>query len=169
MTVSLLLSFDNDLLAQPHKPEEPTRFGWIEPILILNDQIELQAKLDSGAQTSSLDASNIQYFDWNGKPWVRFTIVDPVLDLPFTLERPRVREAFIKRHNTKTQRRPVVLMEICIGTHIREVEVNLVDRSRFLYRMLLGRSALDKIAVIDPSMTLLSQPNCKVKLSDTLN
>lgn len=142
--------------------DNPTRFGWIEPVLILNDQIELKAKLDSGAKTSSLDATNIEYFEWNGKTWIRFTITDPVLDVPFTLERPRVRDVLIKRHNTETQRRPVVLMEICIGNYVREVEVNLIDRSRFLYRLLLGRSALEGIAVIDPQSTLLSQPKCTV-------
>ncbi len=139
----------------------PTRFGWIEPVLILNDEVRLKAKLDSGAKTSSLDATDIEYFDWNGKRWVRFTINDPITDTPITLERPRVRDVIIKRHdNNRDQRRPVVLMEICLGSYAREVEVNLIDRSNFLYRLLLGRSALESIAVIDPSATLLSTPSC---------
>ncbi len=138
----------------------PMRFGWIEPVLILNDEVQLKAKLDSGAKTSSLDASDIEYFDWNGKRWVRFTITDPINDTPITLERPRVRDAVIKRHNNNHQRRPVVQMEICLGGYTREVEVNLIDRSEFLYRMLLGRSALESIAVIDPGATLLSTPSC---------
>lgn len=145
--------------ALPEIPEL-TRFGWIEPVLILNDEVLLKAKLDSGAKTSSLDASNIEYFDWNGKRWVRFTITDPVTNTPITLERPRVRDVVIKRHNSDHQRRPVVLMEICLGKHTREVEVNLIDRSEFLYRLLLGRSALESVAIIDPGATLLSTPAC---------
>lgn len=147
-------------VAQSGAVKPPTRFGWIEPILILNDEVELKAKLDSGAKTSSLDASDIEYFNWNGKRWVRFTIDDPITGTPITLERPRVRDVLIKRHNSAHQRRPVVLMEICIGEYTREVEVNLIDRSEFLYRMLLGRSALESIAVIDPGETLLSTPAC---------
>ncbi len=144
--------------ATSHTP--PTRFGWIEPVMILNDEVQLKAKLDSGAKTSSLDASDIEYFDWNGKRWVRFTITDPVTDTPITLERPRVRDVIIKRHNSKHQRRPVVQLEICLGSYTRKVEINLIDRSEFLYRLLLGRSALDSIALIDPSETLLTTPSC---------
>ncbi len=145
---------------------ELTRFGWIEPVLILNDEVLLKAKLDSGAKTSSLDASNIEYFDWNGKRWVRFTITDPITHTPITLERPRVRDVVIKRHNSDHQRRPVVLMEICLGEYAREVEVNLIDRSEFLYRLLLGRSALESVAIIDPGATLLSTPACSNTTSD---
>lgn len=142
--------------------QAPTRFGWIEPILIVNDEVQLKAKLDSGAKTSSLDANDIQYFDWNGKRWVRFSINDPITQTPITLERPRVRDVTIKRHNSRHQIRPVVLMKICLGPFTREVEINLIDRSEFLYPMLLGRSALESIAVIDPGSTLLSTPTCRV-------
>lgn len=145
---------------------EASRFGWIEPVLILNDEVLLKAKLDSGAKTSSLDASDIEYFDWNGKRWVRFTITDPVTDTPITLERPRVRDVVIKRHNSNHQRRPVVLMKICLGNHTRDVEINLIDRSEFVYRLLLGRSALESIAIIDPGATLLSTPSCASSTSD---
>jgi len=138
------------------------RFGWIEPVLIVNDEVQLKAKLDSGAKTSSLDASDIQHFDWNGKRWVRFTINDPITQTPITLERPRVRNVTIKRHNSRHQIRPVVLMKICLGQFTREVEINLIDRSEFLYPMLLGRSALESIAIIDPGSTLLSTPTCSV-------
>lgn len=162
----MLRKFFTCLLLSMHcafaQQQTPTRFGWIEPILIVNDEVQLKAKLDSGAKTSSLDASDIQYFDWNGKRWVRFSINDPITQTPITLERPRVRDVTIKRHNSHHQIRPVVLMKICLGPFTREVEINLIDRSEFLYPMLLGRSALESIAVIDPGSTLLSTPTCSV-------
>ena len=52
-------------------------------------------------------------------------------------------------------------MTICLGNKRRTVEVNLVDRDEFDYPMLLGRSALQGIAIVDPSITHLSQPDCR--------
>jgi len=102
--VFLTISYSAVVSAQTDN-NKLTQLGWIEPVLILKDQIELKAKLDSGAKTPSLDAIDIEYFNWNGKTWVRFTLTDPVLDMPLTLERPLVRDVSIKRHNTETQRR----------------------------------------------------------------
>lgn len=135
-------------------------FGWVERVQIMQGQLTLKAKLDTGAATSSLDATNIHLFKRGGKSYVRFTIADPQSGELMTLEKPRLRRVRIKRHNGQHQRRPVIEIDICLGHNQRTVEVNLINRSQFIYPLLLGRSALDGIAVIDPSDTFLSKPNC---------
>ena len=42
------------------------------------------------------------------------------------------------------------------------VEVSLVDRGEFTYRLLLGRTALESFALIDPGNTFLSRPQCRI-------
>ena len=67
-----------------------------------------------------------------GSPWVRFRIANRDGQGP-ALERPLVRETTIQRHFGKRQRRPVVKPGVCVGDLYREVQVNLVNRSGFIY------------------------------------
>ncbi len=50
--------------------------GWVENALLVGPDINLKAKLDTGAETSSLDAVIIKKFRQRGKRWVRFRTTD---------------------------------------------------------------------------------------------
>ena len=139
---------------------EPDIFGWAEPVVLVETGFELEAKLDTGAETSSLDAIDIRRFRRKGESWVRFTVEDQGEDEEVRLERPLLRRVLIKRHDGDSQRRSVVSLTVCLGDHRREVEFSLIDRSEFTYPVLLGRSALAGIAVVDPDQTNLSEPAC---------
>ena len=71
-----------------------------------------------------------------------------------------LRVAKVKRHAGKAQERPVVRLGICVGDVLKEVEVNLVDRSRFEYRLLVGRSYLANDFLIDPGARYKTSPTC---------
>ncbi len=134
--------------------------GWIEKVRIYPGNYLVHAKLDSGAEYSSLDAANLKEFERNGKPWVRF-------DLPqgnghkVTIERPLLRMATIKRHYLQSQKRPVVKIGVCLGHIYKETEVNLVDRSGFNYRMLIGRKFMEGAVIIDPAVQYTIEPECQ--------
>ena len=49
-------------------------FGWVEKTTIEPWGVELKAKLDSGALTSSLHATDVEIFEKDGDDWVRFTV-----------------------------------------------------------------------------------------------
>ena len=51
-------------------------------------------------------------------------------------------------------------MGICIGNYYSEAEVNLVDRSRFKYPLLIGRSFMGDRLLIDPSAQFTLEPGC---------
>jgi len=51
-----------------------TIMGWLEKVVILPYKIELTAKLDSGADRSSIHARNIEIFEKDGAKWVSFTL-----------------------------------------------------------------------------------------------
>lgn len=137
-------------------------FGWIEKV-ILSPELNwmLDAKLDTGADTSSLDAVNVKRVRYKGKSYVRFSIRNPETGELVSLRRPYVRTVRIRRHNGNHQRRRVVLMTVCLGNSERTIEVTLTDREYFDYPMLLGRSALAGLGVVDPMVMNTTQPSCQ--------
>lgn len=141
-------------------------FGWVERVELLDGELSVKAKLDTGAATSSLDAASIERFQRDGKRWVRFVVVDPETDESFELERRVVRNVRIVQHRGEHQRRPVVMLDVCFGPVRKEVEFSLINRSNFIYPVLLGRSALEGTALVDPSDTFVNYPDCDDAGSD---
>jgi len=134
--------------------------GWVEKVKVYPGGIEYRAKIDTGARNPSINARNIVEFERDGQPWVRFDLVSKK-QARATLELPLVRQATIKRHFGKQQQRHVVMLGICLGGIYRETQVTLVDRTGFLYDLLLGRSFLKGEFIIDPSESFTSAPNCR--------
>ena len=116
------------VLALPAAAGEKKVVGWIEKVRISPGNFIVHAKLDSGAEYSSLDAANLTEFERNGKPWVRFDLTERD-GQKITMERPLLRWAPIKRHNQEPQRRPVIKLGVCLGNIYKETEVNLVNRA----------------------------------------
>ena len=55
----------------------------------------------------------------------------------------------------------MIRLPLCLGDELRTVEVNLTDRGRFIYPLLLGRKALARLAVVDPARTFVREPRCQ--------
>jgi len=135
-------------------------FGWVENVFLPGPGLEIEAKLDTGAETSSLDARIIKKFRKGGKRWVRFALLDRDSGKEYILVQERVRTIGVVQHDGSRQTRPVVVMEICIGGQKLKTEVSLIDRSEFDYPLLLGRSALASFALVDPGSTFLGERAC---------
>ena len=154
------------LAATPAAAAASTRdlviLGWVETVYLTEPGIKLKAKVDSGAETSSLDARIIKKFRQHGKRWVRFVLVDPMSGEEFVLVRERVRTIGVVQHDGGNQLRPTVTLQVCVADRLLDIEFSLVDRSEFSYRLLLGRRALKTFALIDPGNTYLTQPRCKI-------
>ncbi len=151
--------------SQVHAKSQPsahskTVVGWLEPVSIQFESgaLVVQAKIDSGADHSSLHAKNIQGFTKNDQAWLRFTTVQQRM-----VEAPIFRETKIKTKRGGLQARPVILLNTCLAGLTRSIEVNLIDRSKFSTPMLIGRSALSGF-VIDPTKNNpTSQISCQPK------
>jgi len=139
--------------------------GWLETTELMDSGMRIKTKLDVGAKTSSMQATNIETFKKDGKPWVRFDFTDQDVDTDkertLRLEGPLVREVVIKRHGAPNVTRPVVTQEFCLYNQIYRTEFSLTDRGKFNYAILLGRSFLSQVALIDSGETFLSRPACK--------
>jgi len=133
--------------------------GWMEAAGLPDWNVMVKAKLDTGAKTSSLDARNINFFKKNGRDWVRFTLSLPKgkanRSIKVQVERPVLRYAAIKEHNTHNQRRAVISLPITLGGKNYQTEFSLADRSKFLNPILLGRDFLEDVAIIDPDRRFL--------------
>jgi len=132
--------------------------GLAETVRLQPENIDIRAKVDTGAENSSIDTQTWETFDRDGATWIRFTLRLDNSNRQ-TLERPLHRMAEIHRAGS-TQSRPVVLMTLCVGTVAREVEVNLSERPKLTYRMLLGASFLTGAYVVDVSQSNLTRPIC---------
>ncbi len=156
------------LASTPTEREGKDLFGWAEKVILGVENLHLEAKLDTGADTSSLHAQNIRRVRRGEKRLVRFEIEDDESGEIISVARPLVRRARIKRHSGEHQRRYVVTIDVCLGSHLlRDVEVSLIDRSAFQYPVLLGRSALEGVAVVDPAVTFTAAPTCPMSESET--
>lgn len=148
---------------QTEGPRLPV-FGWLEHARLAKaHEHYFRVKLDPGAKTSSLHATNIKRFKRKGKRMVRFTFEeeDRVTGKKFKLEfeKPLVRTVKIKRHRGKSMVRPVVKVEFYFGEQLYEADFTLTDRSRFHYPMLLGRRFLKDVALVDSGkIYLLGDP-----------
>ena len=127
--------------------------GWLESITLMPWDISVRARLDSGAKTSSIHASEIQWFSQEGVDWVRFEFIYDGNRL--TIERPLVREVMIKRKEMHSHKRPVISLAFCLGGERYESGFSLVDRGNFNYPVILGRNFLKDIALIDPANSFL--------------
>lgn len=143
--------------------EEDNVFGWVENATLQPWNIEVKAKLDSGALTSSLDARDIEMFEQDGEEWVRFRLKleDQQSGEVFSdeIERPLYREQTVRGAGGRDER-PVVLMEVCMGDTIYEEQFSLRDREEMLYPLLLGRRTISHLGLLDVRNTFLQEPGC---------
>ena len=111
-----------------------------------------RARIDSGAETSSLSASNIVEFERDSDDWVRFTFQHNPEEESIELELPVKRVILIRQPATpEAERRVVVEIDIRLGEVLQTTEFALTDRSHMTYPMLLGRAFLMDIYVLDVS------------------
>lgn len=133
--------------------------GWVERVWLYPGKFEIHAKVDTGAKTSSLNAPNMKLFSRDGEDWVSFEVTNR-RGLTRKFEEKVVRVSRIRRHGGRIQRRPVVMLGICIGTVYQVTQVNLIDRRNFNYQMLIGRRFMARNVVVDPGRTFIARPRC---------
>lgn len=135
--------------------------GWVENVGVSSSNAIIKAKIDTGADSSSLHCECITPYERDGEQWVRFSVTD-INDQTISFEKKVVRTTRVKRHFGEVQKRLVVRMGICIGDQYGETDVSLVDRTGFNYSMLIGRKYLKDKFIVDPAETFLSRPQCEL-------
>ncbi|MCL2919282.1 ATP-dependent zinc protease family protein [Shewanella litorisediminis] len=130
--------------------------GEVENVFIDELKSSFHTRIDTGAESSSLDARNILLFERDGEQWVRFDVmVQGEAKPPSTFESKVVRFVRIKQEGDVDDRRPVIHAHLKIGKYSAETDLNLTDRSHLDYPLLLGRKFIKDIAVVDVSQQFI--------------
>ncbi|MEQ9641543.1 MAG: ATP-dependent zinc protease [Alphaproteobacteria bacterium] len=139
--------------------------GWREWIALPTLDIgRIKAKIDTGARTSSLHAFDISEFTKRGVPHVAFVVHTqqrrrtPAVECQAPVHDQRL----VTSSTGHRQRRYVIKVEIAAGGLTWPIELTLADRDAMGFRMLLGRQALRRRFLIDPSRSYLAgEPGAK--------
>lgn len=132
--------------------------GWREwvgfPKLKINS---IKAKIDTGARTSALHASDINVYKKNNQDMVAFTI--------FPIQRNSTKKIkctakihdlrTVKNSGGKQETRITILTELLIGTKSSKIELTLTNRDSMGFRLLLGRTAVKDNFLISPGKSFL--------------
>lgn len=139
--------------------KQPIQIGWREWARLpdLTD-IAIKAKIDTGARTSAIHAWRIQRFSEAGAPWVRFELhpVQKENRTRIACALPIHDEREVRSSNGETAIRIVVKTKLKLGTRIWPIELTLARRDQMGFRMLIGRTALRRRVLIDPSASYLT-------------
>ena len=120
--------------------------GWREWVLLPKYNLKLKAKIDTGARISSIHASNIQVYQKRKVDIVNFRLFH--LKSSFEVETKLIDYKKIKSSFGETELRPMIHLDIQIGSEIWVTEITLAQRFNLTYPMLIGRSSLTKRHIV---------------------
>ncbi|OED39275.1 alpha-L-glutamate ligase [Chromatiales bacterium (ex Bugula neritina AB1)] len=115
------------------------------------DIAAVQARVDSGAKTSSIHAFNIEPFTRNSSPWVRFDI-HPIRQnrrVTIRCESPTIDRRIVKSSNGQSEKRFVIRTPLTLNGQTWDIELTLANRDTMGFRMLLGREAMSGRLLVD--------------------
>ncbi|MFL1467468.1 ATP-dependent zinc protease [Marinobacter sp. HN1S83] len=124
--------------------------GELEKFYLAGPGLVYNARIDSGAETSSIDARNVTKFERDGNNWVRFDVPVPDSDQYVTMEKEVSRRVrIIQSSADEADRRVVVELQFAIGDHQQVAEFTLTDRQHLSHNVLIGRNVLRDVMLID--------------------
>lgn len=132
--------------------------GRIEKIDLPNLSLfNLDAKVDTGAYTSSLHCHQIKPFVKDGLNWVKFNVLDP--------DHPEYEETLyecavhklkkVRSSNGLIEERVIIKQKTQFQKYKRTIELSLTNRSEMKYPVLLGRKFLTGSFIVDVSKEYL--------------
>ncbi len=148
-TVHVPLSSVEDEVKKTHKLGI---IGEVEPVYFLPMKKAVLARIDTGAENSSIDAKNIRLFEREGAKWVAFDVENKKNGENHHFEKRIYRQVTIKRQE-QSEERIVVLMTVKIGKEKITTQFSLADREKFEYQALIGRNILKGRAIVDTALS----------------
>jgi hypothetical protein len=138
--------------------KEPLKIGWREWVALPDLRVgAIKAKVDTGARTSALHAYRIEPFRRSGALWVRFEL-QPIQRsemMKVTCEARAVDERAVRNSVGGVERRYIIKTLLRLGDATYPIELALTNRNQMGFRMLLGRTALEGMALIEPGRSYL--------------
>lgn len=113
----------------------------------------IKARVDSGAKTSSIQATNIKVFFKGAKEFVKFE-VNPLQDnrsINIECEAKLIDRRTVKSSSGISEERLVIRTPVTLGGRKFDIELTLANRDTMEFRLLLGREALNQKYVVNPA------------------
>ncbi len=128
--------------------------GWREWVGLPDLNVpRLKAKIDTGALTSAIHAFDIQVSVKNGQQYVDFVLY-PEQDKDaksVACRAPVIDLRTVTSSTGHTEQRYTIKTMLSAGLQSWPIELTLANRDEMGFRMLLGRRALRRRAIVDPS------------------
>jgi len=133
--------------------------GWREWVALpFLGIFSIKAKIDTGAKTSTLHAYDVQTVRRQGRDFVRFKVhpVQRSTRRVIDCEAPLLEWRQVTDSSGRRTMRPVVRTTLEIGGVAVSAEVTLIARDAMGFRMLIGREALRRKWLVDPSKSFIT-------------
>jgi hypothetical protein len=135
--------------------KEQIKIGWREWVSLPDLRADaIKAKIDTGARTSALHAYRIEPFRRAGALWLRFEL-HPMQWSKVACEARAIDERTVRNSGGGIERRYVIKTLLKLGERSWSIELALANRDQMGFRMLLGRTALQGRALIEPGRSYL--------------
>jgi hypothetical protein len=136
-----------------------TTIGWREWLALPQLGIPaIKAKIDTGARTSALHTFSLEAFSAGGRRMVRFGIhpLQKRRDVELFCEAPVLERRRVKDSGGHVEQRYVIQTEAVLRGAVWTINVTLTNRDTMRFRMLLGRTGIEKRFVVDPGRSYLN-------------
>ncbi|HVA51349.1 MAG TPA: RimK/LysX family protein [Pirellulales bacterium] len=133
--------------------------GWREWLALPDLGIRaVKAKVDTGARSSALHAFDIELFERDGRPMVRFRVHPWQGDQTETVaaEAPLAGERLVRNSGGIETVRPAIVTDLELAGRRWPIELTLTARDAMGFRMLLGREAVRQRFLVHPGRSYLT-------------
>lgn len=132
--------------------------GWREWVFLPELHIEhIKAKIDTGARTSCLHAFQIDPYEDNGVEKVHF-LIHPIQkrdDIVAECDAVVLDKRMVSDSGGHKEQRYVISTKLVIADKEWDIEMTLTNRDTMMFRMLLGRTAMEKRILVNPAKSYL--------------
>ena len=135
--------------------------GWKENAALPDLNVKnVIAKIDTGANLASIDAADIKIVSRDKVKYVKFKVMKRNNTVRKT-SAPLEGYKRIKSSNGDVERRPYIKTTLLMDGITKKIELTLTDRGPMEYTMLIGRKALGRRWVVNPSISFSTKPDGK--------
>ena len=133
--------------------------GWMEYVDLPDlGLLNLKAKIDTGARTSAIHATDIEAFKKRDEDWVRFTTHATHGDADITVESLIHTTRDIKNTGGVPEERIVIRTKFRLAHRLWTIDLSLTDRGNMTFGLIVGRTALKNHSIaVHTRRALLTQ------------
>ena len=134
--------------------------GWREWLSLPDLGItKIKAKIDTGARTSCLHAFKVEEFKKDNQSWVKFWLhpIQQNTEFELVAEAQVTDIRKVADSGGHTENRFVIKTTLNINNESFPIEVTLTNRENMMFRMLLGRTAMNDKIIVDPAASYLTK------------